>query len=201
LGQTPDPPMSTFSNVIGFDDAPFPRTHRGDILLVGMVCSRTRLDGVLASRIRRDGQNSTTKMIAMVRGSQFTRHVQAVLLQGIAVGGFNVVDVWGLHRELGVPVLVVCRKLPNHAAIERALFRGAPGGGPIPGAARKWRLIEAAGPMEPLRSLYVQRVGLTRSEAGELVRVTTLHGNLPEPLRLAHLVAGGVTTGVSRGRA
>ena len=70
-----------------------------------------------------------------------------------------------------------------------------------PGAARKWRLIERAGPMEPLRGVFVQRVGLSASEAGELIAGTTLHGNLPEPLRLAHLIAGGVTTGASRGRA
>ncbi|MBK6692967.1 MAG: DUF99 family protein [Myxococcales bacterium] len=55
--------------------------------------------------------------------------------------------------------------------------------------------------MEPLRGVFVQRVGLSPSEAGELIAGTTLHGNLPEPLRLAHLIAGGVTTGASRGRA
>lgn len=47
----------------------------------------------------------------------------------------------------------------------------------------------------------MQRVGLDRDEARALLAATTLHGNLPEPLRLAHLVAGGVTTGASRGRA
>lgn len=83
------------SNVVGFDDAPFPRAHRGDVLLVGTVCSRTRLDGVLSARVRRDGSNSTDRMIAMVEGSQFAEHVRAVLLQGIAVAGFNVIDV---HR-------------------------------------------------------------------------------------------------------
>ena len=30
---------------------------------------------------------------------------------------------------------------------------------------------------------------------------TTLHGNMPEALRLAHLIAGGIVTGASRGRA
>ncbi|MCC6647897.1 MAG: hypothetical protein IT374_20305 [Polyangiaceae bacterium] len=39
------------------------------------------------------------------------------------------------------------------------------------------------------------------AEARDLVIATTLHGNVPEALRLAHLIAGGVTTGVSRGRA
>src|SRR5690242_13024243 len=45
-------------NVIGFDDGPFPREHRGDVLLVGTVCSGTRLDGVMSGTIRRDGANA-----------------------------------------------------------------------------------------------------------------------------------------------
>ena len=55
--------------------------------------------------------------------------------------------------------------------------------------------------MEPLAGLFVQRAGLTPTEAAELLAATTLHGKLPEPLRLAHLIAGGVVTGTSRGRA
>jgi endonuclease V-like protein UPF0215 family len=87
------------------------------------------------------------------------------------------------------------RRRPRFALIRAALF------GHTPGAARKWSLIEQAGPVEALGALYCQRVGLGPAEAAELVRVTTLPGNLPEPLRLAHLIAGGVTTGKSRGRA
>jgi endonuclease V-like protein UPF0215 family len=34
-----------------------------------------------------------------------------------------------------------------------------------------------------------------------MLEVTTLHGKLPEPLRIAHLIAGGIVTGKSRGRA
>lgn len=181
--------------MIGFDDAPFKRSFRGDVRLIGVVCSRTRCDGVLSSRVRRDGANSTDRMIELVEGSQFAGHIRAVMLQGIAVAGFNVVDVHRLHDALGIPVLVVARKKPNLPAIRRALFDT------VPGAARKWRLIEQAGPMESIRRVQVQRVGLTPAAAGHLLASTTLHGNLPEPLRLAHLIAGGVTTGQSRGRA
>lgn len=194
--------MSTpLSNVIGFDDAPFLRSHRGDIMLVGTVCSRTRLDGILTTTIRRDGANSTDRMIDVIQRSPFCEHIRAVLLQGIAVGGFNVVDITRLHETLAIPVLVVSRKKPNMAGVERALFHGGPTKTGIAGAERKWRLIQQAGAMEPLREVFVQRAGLTKAEASDLLRVTTLHGNLPEPLRLAHLIAGGVTTGVSRGRA
>lgn len=183
------------SNVIGFDDAPFERTDRGDVLLVGAVCSRTRLDGVLATRVRRDGANATARMVEVITRSPFREHIRAVLLQGIAVAGLNVVDVHQLAASTELPVLVVARRLPDLQAMKRAVERTGRG------AARKWRLIERAGAMERAGRIYVQRVGLTLAEAGALLAVTTLHGNLPEALRLAHLIAGGVTTGVSRGRA
>lgn len=183
------------SNVIGFDDAPFPRGHRGDVRLVGTICSRTRLDGVVSGRVRRDGRNSTTEMVRLLEASQFTDHVQAILLQGIAVAGFNVVDTHALHEALELPVLVVARRQPNLPKIRRTLLESVPGG------ARKWALIERLGDMEPLRDVFVQRIGLTTVEARHLLSSTTLHGNLPEALRLAHIIAGGVTEGTSRGRA
>lgn len=208
-------------NVIGFDDGPFARQHRGDVLLVGVVCSGTRVDGIVSGRVRRDGANATRAMVELVRKSQFAQHLQGVLLQGIAVGGFNVVDVHELHRALGLPVLVITRRKPDLGAVKEALFSDVPRMRPrVSGALRKWRLIESAGPMEMLgpsnRTLrraahtglsvsgprvWVQRVGLSLEEARRLVERTTLHGNIPEPLRIAHLVAGGITEGTSRGRA
>ena len=52
-----------------------------------------------------------------------------------------------------------------------------------------------------MAGLFVQRAGLSLAEAEDLIVKTRLHGHLPEPIRLAHLIAGGVTTGRSRGRA
>ena len=207
-------------NVVGFDDGPFAREHRGRVLLVGAVCSGTRLDGVVSGHVQRDGADATRRMIELVRGSQFEAHIRAVILQGIAVGGFNVVDVHELSTALRVPVLVVMRRQPDLDAMRRALFSDAPHLRPrVLGASRKWRLIESAGPAERLLSarpthrvpptglrvdgarLWVQRVGLSASDARALVDATTLHGHLPEPIRVAHLIAGGISTGRSRGRA
>lgn len=207
-------------NVIGFDDGPFPRDHRGNVLLVGVVCSGTRVDGIVSGRIRRDGADATRRMVELVRASQFGRHIQVIMLQGIAVGGFNVVDIHGLSRALELPVLVVVRRAPDMAAVHRALFSDAPSTERprVAGATRKWRLIQSAGELEligPSRrslkrssglvttgpKLWVQRVGLTTEQARRVIAATTLHGNIPEPLRVAHLIAGGITTGKSRGRA
>jgi endonuclease V-like protein UPF0215 family len=190
---------------------------------MGAVCSRTRLDGIVCGQVRRDGTDATRRMIELVESSQFAGHIRAVLLQGIAVGGFNVVDVHELASALKVPVLVVMRRFPDLDAVRRALFTDIPRRRPrVRGAVRKWRLIERAGPIERLPpprrstrsvgagpsglrgegpSLWVQRVGLSLEGARKLVDATTLHGNIPEPLRLAHLIAGGVANGRSRGRA
>jgi hypothetical protein len=72
------------SHVVGFDDAPFARAHRGDVLVVGAVYAGARLEGVLAGRVRRDGANATRVIADLVRRSRFRAHLQLVLLQGIA---------------------------------------------------------------------------------------------------------------------
>jgi endonuclease V-like protein UPF0215 family len=182
------------SHVIGFDDAPFARVHRGDVAVIGAVFAGARLEGVLSGRVRRDGRNSTAVVIDMVRHSRFRAHLQAVLLQGIAFAGFNVVDIHALHAALGVPVIVVARHRPDMAAIRRALATRVPGG------ARKLRLIERAGPMEPLAGVYVQRAGIAVERTVELLQRLAVYSKLPEPLRTAHLIAGGITTGESRHR-
>jgi hypothetical protein len=184
-----------FTHVVGFDDAPFDRPHRGDVLVIGAVYAGTRLEGVLAGKVRRDGANATRVLVELVRRSRFRAHLQLVLLQGIAFAGFNVVDLRRLHELLGIPAVVVARKRPDFARIRSALL------GHVRGGARKWRLVERAGPMESAAGLYVQRAGISLPDAERAVRRLQVAAKLPEPLRTAHLVAGGVATGESRHRA
>lgn len=183
-----------FTHVIGFDDAPFERSHRGDVLVVGAVYAGRKLEGVLSGKVRRDGANATHVLAALVRGSRFCPHLQLLLLQGIALAGFNVVDLDALHRATGIPVLVVVRKPPDLARIRRALLDHVPGG------ARKWRLIERAGSVERCGRVYVQRAGLSLAEAARALAGHSANSNVPEPLRSAHLIAGGITRGESRHR-
>lgn len=183
-----------FSNLLGVDDAPFEHAHRGDVAIVGTVVTRGRLDGVLRSRVRRDGVDAARRISAMLLGSPFAEHVQAVVLQGIALAGFNVVDLEALCAATGRPALVVARREPDLAAIRSALGR-------VRGGARKWALIERAGPMEPVAGVWVQRAGVSIEEAAQMIESSRLYGALPEPLRLAHLIAGGLGRGFSRGRA
>ncbi len=178
--------------VVGFDDAPFARGHRGAVLVVGTVFAGTRLDGVLTTRVWRDGRNATERLASLLASSRFAPQLQLVMLQGIALAGFNVVDVPALHEATGLPVLVVMRRYPDLERIREVLWTRVPGG------RRKWALILRAGPVEAMAGVYVQRVGLGRETAVATLRFHARHGKLPEPLRVAHLIAAGVVTGESR---
>ncbi len=182
------------TNVVGFDDAPFLRDAT-EVRIVGAVCARTRLDGVLTGVVTRDGDDATERVAELLLGSQFLGHLHAVLVQGIAFAGFNVVDLPTLSARVGLPVMSICRRAPDLDAVREALLARVPNG------AEKWKRVEAVGAPERLGPVFVQRAGISLERARALLRATTLHGNLPEPLRLAHLIAGGITTGTSRGRA
>jgi len=182
-----------FSNVIGFDDAPFERNQRGAVTVVGTVYANLRFDGVLMGAIEKDGTDAAPVLTDMVQKSRFAQHVQLILLQGITMAGFNVVDPFALNRALRLPVLVVARRQPDFEAIRQALIRH------IPEGAAKWATIQAIGPMEPAGSVYIQRIGLRKSEAADVLERFACHGHIPEPLRTAHLIAGAYATGHSRG--
>lgn len=182
------------SHVVGVDDAPFERSHRGEVPIVGAVFAGARFEGILTGRVRRDGANAAAVIARMIASSRFAGHLQLILLQGVALAGFNVVDVFLLNRTTGLPVLIVSRVEPDYRAIRAALEERVRGG------ARKWRLIERLGPMEKCGRVWVQRAGLTLPEADAVIGRLAIHSSVPEPLRVAHAVAGGIARGESRGR-
>ncbi|EYB68238.1 hypothetical protein DEIPH_ctg025orf0085 [Deinococcus phoenicis] len=159
----------------------------------GTVYARTTLHAVVSGRVRRDGRNSTPELARLVGESGAREHLHLILLQGVALAGFNVVDAPALGALTGLPVLIVARRPPDFERIRAALLTRVPGG------ARKWWLIAALGPMEPCRGVWVQRVGLSLGEAETALAALTVTGRIPEALRATHLIAGGVTRGSSRG--
>ena len=185
-------------NVIGFDDGPFPkRDEEADFVsvpLVGAVYARDRLDGLLTGTCTRDGDDATSSIATIVRHSRFDEHVRAVMIQGVTVGGFNVVDIHALSSQLERPVIVVVRKVPNYERIERALES-------VPNGEGKWATIRSAGDPVPVGNVFMQFAGCTLEQAASTVHLHTTHGAFPEPLRIAHLVAAAFVTGHSHGAA
>jgi endonuclease V-like protein UPF0215 family len=186
-------PRQRFANLIAFDDGPFAFRAGGRVKVVGTVFADLRLEGVVIGDVAQDGCDAAEQLAQLVLSSKFDAHAQLIMLQGIALGGFNVVDVAALHQRLARPILVVARKLPDMPAMRTALAQHLPDGD------ARWRMIAALGPMEPAGKVFIQRIGLSREAATALVTRLAVHSHLPEPLRCAHLIAGALGGGESRG--
>jgi endonuclease V-like protein UPF0215 family len=179
---------------IGFDDAPFERRPGGAVRIVGVVCGGTRFEGLVVGKTRQDGWGATDAICRLLERGKFLPQLHLVLLDGIAIGGFNVVDLPLLADRLGRPCAAVMRHHPDMAAVERAARR-------LPRPERRLELIRRAGPIHVHHPFVFQVQGGTPADVGRALCRITDRGNVPEPLRLAHLVGAALTRGESGKRA
>jgi len=183
--------------VIGFDDGTFTFSDKvsgGRTIVVGVVMKgSTDVLGVVSRWLTVDGTDATSVLAEAVNSSRF-KDVRVIMLKGITYGGFNVVDVNELSERTSLPIVVVIRKRPDLRAIESALRKH------FSDAKRRIEIIRKAPPLRELipGRLYYQCVGMSPKTAEEVIRVTTRNGLIPEPLRLAHMVASAVMTGESK---
>lgn len=172
--------------LVGVDDGAFRRRQRRAPIAAVSWSSPDRVEGVAVGRVAVDGTDATAAIEALVRSLPSWDGVRAVLLDGIAVGGFNVVDLVGLARRLERPVIAVTRRPPEVERIRAALFRY------FPDARRRWRLLRAVPLVEvPTRGapLLAAVAGCAVEDGVAVVRRAARVGYWPEPLRLAHFVA------------
>ena len=180
--------------VIGIDDAPFDKFNDSKVLVVGVVMrGGSWIDGVLSTKVIVDGDDSTKKIAEMINKCKFKPQLQCIFLDGIAVAGFNVIDVKELSKKTKLPVIVVIRRMPDIKTIKETLIKI--------NQKQKIKLIEKAGEVIKLDNIFVQINGINLEQARKILKIVCTRSLIPEPLRLAHLIASGVTVGESRGRA
>lgn len=195
--------------VIGFDDAPFGKSpanklpdstmnnstmNNSIVNICGAVCAGTRFEGMLWGEIIKDGDNATDVIASMVLGSKFYPQLHLVLLDGIAMGGFNIVNLKGLSNRLRLPCIAVMRKRPDMNAVFRALEN-------FSDCTVRIATIKAAGEIFEMNDFVFQVAGCQVVDAAQALALLTDRGKVPEALRLAHLVGAAVKTGKSSSRA
>jgi len=190
--------MKAKSRFLGIDDAPF-RFSDDSVPVVGVVVQApSYIEGILTTLAEVDGHDATERIASMVSRSRYRAGLAMILIDGTAVGGFNVVDVDSLHDKVDRPIVTVTRKKPDLGAIETALRRRFDDWEDRLRLMRRHRI-------EPIRvrqgTLWISYVGTDREAVQQALRLTIIRGVFPEPLRIAHLIAAGIVRGESRGRA
>src|SRR3989442_2751938 len=190
--------MKAQSRILGVDDAPFTFTDEY-VPVVGVVMrAPSYVEGVLTTRVHVDGTDGTDALASAISQSRYRKGLGLILVDGAALGGFNVVDIDALRESTGVPVATVTRERPDLDAMERVLRRKFP----------DWeRRLEILQRKELIRvetahkRLHATVAGLPPPELTEAIHRCTIRGALPEPVRVAHLIATAIVKGESKGKA
>jgi len=177
--------------VLGIDDGNFVPREEGLVDLIGVVYRGGYwLEGVMRTEIEVDGMDATEKIATMVRASPHYNQLRVIMLDGITFAGFNIVDITELFQKVKLPVIAIVREKPNLEEIRKALEN-------LPEPEKRWAAVKNAGKLSKVRTrgaegtVYMQTAGISQVDAETIVRNTSLRSNIPEALRVAHIIASG----------
>jgi hypothetical protein len=177
--------------ILGVDDARFERGRDEWTRLVGVVFRGGRwMEGCIQIPIRVDGDEVTLRLAQMVKKSPHYGQLRIIMTRDTIFGGTNVLDLPRLFEATQLPVIAVSDSKPDMLQVRKALRKINPDEWK-----QKYARLISAGPIKVVESrpgrapVYLQWEGLPFQQTVELVRKTATRSRIPEPVRIAHLIA------------
>lgn len=115
-----------------------------------------------------------------------------VFLSGVSFAGFNIVDCECLHNTLHIPVVVISRERPNNASVKRALKKHFPDWKTRWSYVRELGTIHRFAPKAAEQPLYFEALGISAADARRMIRAYCVTSRVPEPIRVAGIMAKGL---------
>lgn len=177
--------------IAAVDDGPFDASRakgKQTAALVVAFCLGSEIEKVGLSRIRVDGVDATRSLLWLLRKGKF----DVVLLSGVTFAGFNVADPWIVRRKFGKSVIIVTGDRPRNRAVRVALQKH------FPDWKRRWSVfarlsrVYSAKTKRDEPALYFEPIGIQVERARNILKTLSANSRLPEPIRIAGLVARGL---------
>jgi len=144
------------------------------------------VDGFTFSRTEVGGMDATQKIIKMYNALE--RHdINILLLNGCVISWYNVVDLNHVADTTALPL--ICVTYNDSTGLETYFKENFP---------NDWQhridIYRKNGARKPLKlhtghTIYVRFLNINEEETSRLLDKYTLHGAIPEPLRIARLLA------------
>ena len=183
---------STITNCVGIDDGPFLSRRLGGSTapLVVAQLNGPHLVKARVGRISVDGLDATAVASRLLGSLQPLD--SPILLAGATFAGFNIINPRVLQRRFRTPTIVVIGSRPIDRAVKRALVKH------FPDWRKRWRILSALGPLHQVRTfrnegpIFYEAFGCDDDEARGILKEWAYVSRIPEPLRVAGLVARGL---------
>lgn len=190
--------MKSQIRLLGIDDSPFSFDEKQSRIVGVVMRGGEYIEGVLSDYVIIDGMDSTKKCKKLIENTRHRHQLKAVLIDGVSLGGFNIIDIDKIYNDTKLPVITVTRDKPDFDKIKTALQKH------FDDWEVRWNLI-LKGEMHEIKTkhnpIYVKCVGIDIIQAKEIIKISTIRGVVPEPIRVAHLIASGIKRGESYGKA
>jgi endonuclease V-like protein UPF0215 family len=178
--------------LFGVEDGSFGAFHREEpssTFLCGVMMESDLVTDVRLARIRVDGFDATEKLLNILDGVE----ADAVLLGGITFAGFNMVDPRKIFQKSGIPIIIYSGTKPDNEEMLQAIRNI------FDDWRERWRIIEDLGPIHSATTypgeppVYFEVVGGSPEWAEDVLRRSALISRIPEPVRVAGLIARGLS--------
>ena len=164
----------------------FRQGQRSSVLAGVVMRSDGVVDGVALGRTSVGGDDATSSIASLFR--KFRRNdINLLMVSGAILSLYNMVDVEALSEKTKLPV--ICLTYKETSGIEGAIRRHFPGA-----AEAKLEAYRKLGRRSGVRlktgpRVYVRASGLGRPEVKQVLDAFTVQGSIPEPVRVAKLMA------------
>ena len=156
-------------------------TLAGVIMRADMI-----VDGFTFSRVKVGGVDATQRIIEMYEALNRS-DINVLLLNGCVISWYNVIDLNHVADSIGLPL--VCVTYEDSRGLEAFFKENFP-----EDWQRRTEVYKRNGPRTPLtlhtgHTIYARFLNISRNETLKLLNKLTFHGTVPEPLRIARLLA------------
>ncbi|HID19686.1 MAG TPA: DUF99 family protein [Methanophagales archaeon] len=175
--------------VLGIAES-FKREEEKSVLAGVVMRSDYIIDGVVFDRITVGGMDATDGILRLFKSLQ-RDDINVLMLNGCVISWFNIVDIKAIYEKLHIPLICVTYEESNgleehitkHFSASECDLR-------IPA----YRMLGNRVPVKLHDNfeVLIRFLGMQKTEAGALLKKFTLHGKLPEPLRVAKIAARAI---------
>jgi len=159
-------------------------------ILAGVVLrSDGIIDGFTFSRATVGGMDATERVIDMYKALE-RDDINVLMLNGCVISWYNVIDLQRVYEETAIPL--ICVTYEESPGLERYFIELFP-----EDYGKRIEVYRKNGPRTVVRlhtgqEVYVRFYGMRLEDAKGILNKFTLHGAIPEPLRIARLLARGI---------
>ncbi len=173
--------------VLGIAES-FRRTQKKSVLAGIVMRSDFVIDGVAFDKITVGGRDATEGVLHVFESLQ-RADINVMMLSGCVISWFNIIDLRDVYERLRIPL--ICVTYEESEGLEGHIARHFEARGERESRIEAYKRL---GNRVPVRlhnnfDVLIRFLGMEKTEAAAVLKKFTTHGKVPEPLRVAKIVA------------